>query len=246
MSSIQETSDLRNKVWAAGVSFGRSPMPILISPRRFENKTRTSNLGLRVDRCFIAAGYPNVLNKIDINLTYSDVREPGLIEHLSSLANVGQPVDVALFKQEQDFFDGDGIATTFYLQRRVIGPAFFAANTQVQVYDDYALRVTLYSGQFGTVGVTPTEIGSDHIIYKNSSTIDTGDPAVGYVWIEEGGHPVGDRLDTKVRFNTATVDAHDSLRITYLPLMRMLVDSDSGRTFQQNLQMGRSFKFTEQ
>lgn len=244
-----DTSNLPNRLWVAGVSLQRDPVPVAILPRRFESKARTSNLGMQMDRCAIAEGYPNILNKIDVAVTYRNVGMEGDTEnHLNSLANVGQPFDVALFKQESDFFDGDGAATDFTVQRRVVGPTFLAANPDVTVFEFFQLRATRFSAQFGTSGVTETTITDpSKIKYKTAATIiSDGDPNSDEIWIEEEGHAYGNRLDTKIRMGTAPADGHDTLRISYIPLMKMFIASDSGRTFQQKLEMGRAFMFTEQ
>jgi hypothetical protein len=245
---VLDTSNLPNRIWVAGMSLQRDPSPVSLLPRRFESKVRTSNLGMQIDRCAIDEGYPNILNKIDLSMQWRNVGMNGEVEDfLASLSNAGQPFDVALFKRESDFFDGDGTTKDFTLQRRVVGPQFFTDNPDVQTLPYFQLRSTRFSAQFGTSGVTETTITDpSKIVYKTAATIDTGGPASDEIWIEEDGHSKGNRLDTKIRLGTAPADGHDTLRITYIPLMRMFIASDSGRTFEAKLQMGRAFLFTEQ
>lgn len=248
MSSVLENSSLDNHIWVAGMKIGRGPARVDLRPQRAEATTVTSNLGKRRDRVFIDDGYPNVPNKIDLSLTWPDVREDVILEHLTSLSNIGQPFDVAVFKQESDFFDGDGLNKVFYLQRRVVGPTFYSDNPETELFPNYQIRPTSFAAQFGTSGATPTTITNPaKLIYKTAATIDgPGSPAADEIWIEEDGHAKGDRLDTKIIIGTAPADGHDTFRVTYIPLMRMLISSDSGRAFETKLRMARSFVFTEQ
>ncbi len=239
------------ETWVAGQPI--RPLPLTISPQRFEAKQRTSNLTMRVYRCFVAEGYPNVLTKINLSVQWKLVHPETTRDHLTAVANMGQPCEVALFKQETDFFDGDGTTQDFTLQRLVLGPtwktaALAAIPGAFLDRPEYALRVTMYDVPFGTLGATETVITGANVVYKTSSNIDTSDPSSGEVWIEEDGHDsddLGTRV-TKIRFGDVPAEGHDTVRVTYIPLMRMILDSDAGRSFETPNQMGRSFRFTEQ
>lgn len=242
-SNYQEQPGLRNRLWIAGRSVSRDAVPVRFVPKRFELKTRTSNLGLRVDRPFVVTGMPNVVTRLELEISWKDLREPDLLEHLTSLANVGQAFDVIVFKQEADFFDGDGVSTTFLMQRRAVPAAFYASYSAITVMPDYALKATRFSAQYGLVGTTGTDLTT---VPKTEATINTGSPGAGDIWIATDGHALGNLIVCTVRVGTAPPSGHDVLRISYIPLMRMFVDADQGRNFQEALQMGRQFKLTEQ
>lgn len=247
MSAVLETSGINNLIWVAGQFLSRDPLPIQLTAQRFETKTRMSNAGLQVDRLMVDEGWPNVMTRLALSLPWPNVVEPSLLNHLTSLSSMGQPFDVVVWKQEDDFFDGDGTTKTFYLQRRVVGPVFYSlVGSAVTDYGDYPLRATRFSASFGTAGVTETTVTGVKVIYKTAATIDTGNPAADEVWIEEDGHAQGNLLLTKTRWGTAPADGNDTARITYIPLMRMLVDSDSGRTFEAARTMSRAFRLIEQ
>lgn len=244
MSSVIEDSILKNRVWVAGVPLARDPVPVVIIPKRFESKQRLSNGAMQTDRLFVLVGMPNIFNRIEMNVAWKDVREQNTLEHLTSLANMGQAFDVALYKQEADFFDGDGVSTRFLIQRRVVGDAFFAANPLIENWPDFALKATRYSAPFGLVGSTGTDFTT--VTYKTTTSIEVSAPAAGEIWVEDGGHLYGNLLISTVRVGTAPAAGNDTFRIIYIPLMRMLIDSDSGRSFQEKLAMSRAFKFVEQ
>src|SRR5690242_18654399 len=109
---------IRTKIWIGGRFSERDPLPVQVTKKRFEAKNPTSNLGLRVDRCFAMAGQPNVRNRCQFVLPWATLPEPALLEHVDILAGIGQPFGLALWKHEYDVFDGDGESTMFFLQRR--------------------------------------------------------------------------------------------------------------------------------
>lgn len=238
---IQQHNGIRFRVWLGGKVITRDPVPIQITPKRFEAKTRTSNLGMRIDRCFSMGGMPNVRNRREFNLPWSTLNEPALLEHIDILANIGQPFPLGLWKQEYDIFDGDGSNQTFFLQRRML---LCAPGGMIppNVWPDFETRVTVYDKSYldGTsvgVEVTPTIV--------DQADIDTGDPYPDEVWISKQGQQIGNLWVTKVRFGTAPVEATDNVIITYLPLYEVIVDSEPPRSYGQSLVEPRTLKLVE-
>lgn len=234
----QQKPAIRNRIWIGGKFAARDPVPIQVTLRRFEVKTRTSNLGMRVDRCFTLEGMPNVHNRAEIVLPWPDLRESGLLEHVDILANIGQPFELGLWKHVYDVFDGDGESKDFLLQRRLLLPTVVPATE----FDDYPTRVIVYDGPYTAPGVTPAE---PTIVEKTSSTIDTGDPSAGTVWIETDGHQVGNVWVTKIRFGTAPPDFSDCVVVPYLPLYVVVVDQESPRSYERALVEQRGLRLVE-
>jgi hypothetical protein len=240
MSELRQTAGLTTRVWVAGKFVSRDAVPVQISPKRFETKTRTSNLATRIDRVFTLAGMPNVRNRREIVLPWANLHEPGLLEHLDILAAIGQPFGLGLWKQEYDVFDGDAASLTFYLQRRQLLPAVTPPTT----FPNMPTRVIVYDKAYTDPTATPTELT---VTQKSSSTIDTGDPSAGEAWVESDGEQIGNLWISKLRLNVANVppDAHDCLVAIYLPLYEVLVDQEAQRSYGQSLVEPRGLKFIE-
>lgn len=235
---VRQQGGIRNRMWIAGRFVERDPVPIQVTPKRFDAKVRTSNLGMRIDRPFTMAGMPNIRNRREFVLPWSDLREPGLLEHLDTLAAIGQPFGLGLWKQDYDVFDGDGANKTFYLQRRQLLPAV----TPPTSFPDYPTRVTVYDRSYLEDGATPTSLT---VVAKTSSDIDTGDPGAGEAWIEGDGHQVGNLWVSKMRLETAPPDAHDCVVVAYLPLYQVVIDTDQPRSYGIAGQEPRSIRMVE-
>lgn len=238
MTAIQQKNAIRQRIYLAGMICERSPQSVQLTQKRFQVSTRTSNLGLRVDRAFTMAGMPNVRNRRELTLPWPTITEPPLLEHIDRLVAAGQPFGVGIWKQEYDVFDGDGDATTFYLQRRQLLPVL----TPDAMPADYPTRVTVYDKSFLDPTATPDELD---VVDKTAATIDTGDPASGEAWIETDGHQVGNIWVSKVRLGDPAPLASDCLIAAYLPLYTMVVDQEQPRSYAQALQEPRSLKLVE-
>lgn len=238
MSILQQHSAIRCRIWIGGMTSTRDPMPVQITPKRFETKTRTSNLATRVDRCFTMEGMPNVRNRREFALPWADLREEGLLEHLDILAAIGQPFGLGLWKQETDVFDGDGVATTFYLQRRLLIPGVVPQTS----YPDFPTRVIVYDKPYIDPTKTATELT---VVDKTAATIDTGTPGAGEAWVETDGRQFGNLWASKMRLGTAPPDEHDCLVAIYLPLYEVVIDAEQPRSYAQALVEPRSIRFIE-
>lgn len=238
MSTVQQRPAIRNLIWLGGKNTARDPVPVQITPKRFETKTRTSNLAMRVDRCFTMTGMPNVRNRREFTLPWADVREPELIEHLDVLAAAGQPFGLGIWKQETDVFDGDGENTTFFLQRRQL----LAVVMPSTPYPDYPTRVIRCDKSYLDPTHAETELT---VVDKTAATIDTGDPGAGEAWIETDGHQIGNLWVSKMRLGTAPPDAHDCLVAIYLPLYEVVIEAEQPRQYAIALVEQRSLRLVE-
>lgn len=236
--SGEQRAAIRTRIWIGGKFTSRDPVPVQMTSRRFEVKTRTSNLGMRVDRCFTLADMPNVHVRGEFVLPWPDLRESDLLQHLDVLTSIGQPFGLGLWKPVYDVFDGDGVATTFLLQRRLLLPAV----TPPTVEDDYPTRVLVFPSSYLD---DPSAGVETAIVEKTSSTIDTGDPSPGEVWIETDGHLVGNLWTTTLRFGTAPPDASDCVVVQYLPLYTVVVDQDTPRSYDRALVEPRGLRLVE-
>lgn len=241
MSANPQQPDLRNKIWLGGRGVRRDPVPVTVSLKPFEAQTRMADGSLRVDRLLLE-GYPNKFNRFQLGLTFNTVREAPQLELIDSLLALGQPFDVCLFKQAYDFFDGDGATKEFVIQRRIAQPIVQSA-IGVTWYPDYATQLYRYAGPYGDPASAETVLT---VTIKTSATMDTGTPGANDAWVEQEGHADGNKLVTRVRLGTAPVANADVLKAVYLPYMRMVIESDAGRTYDRGLQESRSFKLTEQ
>lgn len=243
-----DVSGIRHKIYLAGRMLIRDPSPVQLAPARWESRTRLSNMGMRVDRGFIASGYPNILDKVSVMVPYSNVAESTLLEHLTTVASIGQPFDLCTFKQHKDVFDCDGTRTLFFLQRRVaapvievIEPGFGAEYANAGV----TTRIEIFASPYGTAGVTPTTPYT--VVYKTEAQIAAGTPASGEAWISSDGFSIGGTLSkaASMELNPAPAAGTDCLIVTYVPLYRMTIESDAGRTFSEALTEARSLRLTE-
>jgi hypothetical protein len=244
MSSIyQQHNAIRNRIYIAGRTFERDPVPITLTPRRYESKIRTSNLGLRVDRPFIFAGFPNVPMSYEAMLPYPNVGDSPLLEFLGLITSMGQPFDFAVWKQHYDVFDADGANKTFYLQMRQAVAFNLPAGTPATVFPDYATRIDVYSTPLGSVPEpTPTPLS---VVHKDSTNINTGNPASGEAWVEDDGHMVGNRWVSTVRLGDAPAAGQDLIVASYIPLPKMIVDAESPRTYPTKLVETRAVKLVQ-
>ncbi|MDQ6892202.1 MAG: hypothetical protein M3167_06300 [Acidobacteriota bacterium] len=238
-----------HSLYMGGKILKRDPNPIQLAPLRWETRTRTANMSLRVDRGFILAGLPNVLDKQAIVVPYRNVPETDLLEHLTALLGVGQPFDVCMWKQHREVYDTDGAATTYFLQRRPASPTmqpFVAEGTNLEIiFPEYATRVEFYSASYGSApGLTVTR---STVVYKTEAQIAAGSPAPGEAWIGTDGKALGGSLAliSSMKFGTAPAAGVDRLIVSYVPLYRMTVESDAGRSFAAALEEARSIKLAE-
>lgn len=213
-----------------------------VTQKRFETKTRTSNLGMRIDRAYRGPGYPNVPNRKEFSLPWSDIRQPDLLEHLDILASVGQPFALGLWKQETDVFDGDGETKTFYLQRRqlIYAPTGMIPTPQPP---DYDTRIMVYDRSFldsAAIKVEPL-----NVTQVAPGEIDDGDPYPDEVWIQSEGEQSGNLWRTKIRFGTAPAAATDNIVAIYMPLYTVVVDQEAPRSYAQSLVEPRQLKLVE-
>jgi len=244
MAETRQHNAIRSRIWLGGKFISRDPVPIQITPKRFEAKTRTSNLAMRVDRCFTMGGMPNVRNRRDFTLPWNDLREPAMLEHIDILSNIGQPFPLGLWKQEYDIFDGDGQNQTFYLQRRQLLYAPGGALPAV-LFDDFPTRVVTYDKSYLDSTAVGTEYAADKILQVHQADIDTGDPYPDEVWMSIEGEQFGNLWVSKIRFGTAPADASDNVTIIYLPLYEVVLDNEQPRSYVQSLVEPRTLKLVE-
>lgn len=240
----QQHNAIRARVWLAGKFITRDPVPIQITPQRFETKTKTSNLATRVDRCLTVTPdgvMPNIRNRRGIAMPWSDIREPAMLEHLDIVTALGQPFPLILWKQEYDIFDGDGQNQTFYLQRRLALCAPGGAIPDV-VPQDWQTRVLIYSGSYLDSLSEVTEIQPTIV---PQADIDTGSPEADVVWISKEGQQFGNLWVNKCRFGTAPPSASDNVIVIYVPLYECVIDTEQPKSFAQSLVEPRSLKFAE-
>lgn len=242
MTDIRQQAGIWTRVWLGGKFIGiHDPVPIQITPKRFETKTRTSNLAIRVDRVF-TPGMPNIRNRREFFLPWSDLREPGILQHVDILAAIGQPIELGLWKPETDVFDGNALTKTFYLQRRQILPAVTPPTT----FPHYPTRIIRYDKSYLDPTATATELV---LVNKTSAEINAGDPGSGssgnLAWVEKEGDQFGNVWRTKVKLYTAPPDALDCLVAIYLPLYLVVVEAENQRSYAQSLVEPRGFRLTE-
>lgn len=243
MVEIRQQSSIRNRPWIAGKVASRGVGPLALTGKRYESKQMLSNTAMQIDRPFITAGMANLITQESAVLSWQDLREAGLLEHLSILLSIGRPFDVCLFKQLYESFDGDGTTQTFYLRRRPADPVvsvepgiFWAAN------EDYPVRVISYSDPYGTAGATSSDLT---VALKDNSDIDTGDPGAGEVWIDAQGEDLGPLTVSRMRFGTAPDAKRDIFVVAYIPLFIMAPDGDNARSYQERLVESHTLKLVE-
>jgi hypothetical protein len=240
-AEIRQQNAIRNRVYIAGKSSVRDPL-VQVTKKRFETKTTMVNQAVRADRLFVDLGMPNILTRMEFLIGWADLREAGLLEHVDRLASIGQPFDFAIWKQEYDFFDGDGGTTDFLLQRRQAVAYNLPGGIPATVFADYATRFTSFSDPYGTPSATESELTVEH---KNSGNIDTSGPSAGQVWVEDDGHLLNNRWVSTVRCGTAPAKKADILVATYLPLCKVVVDVEQPRNYREKLVESRQFRFIE-
>jgi hypothetical protein len=236
MADNQEANAIRTRLYIGGDYINRDPVPVQVSITRFEKKNRMSNGSMRVDRMFTAPGFPNIRNRQEIVLPWPDLREPDLLERLGILCNMGQPFTLGLWKRFYDVFDGDGVNTTFFLQRRQLLPVV----TPDPTFPDYPTRVVRYSASYP--GGTPTELA---VVQKDTGDINTGTPAANEAWVEEQGHMNGALWCSTVRLGTPPPAGPDVLVAMYLPLYEVVVDVEAQRNYAPKLVEPKIVKFSE-
>jgi hypothetical protein len=235
MSNEQEPG-IRTSFWIGNRHVFRGPAPLGIVPRRFDAKTRTSNLGLRVDRPYLGAGLPNIRSRHDLNMPWRTVQEPVVIEHLDILTNTGQPFDIAVWKHVYDVFDGDGTTKTFYLQRRQIPEDLY-----VTAYLSYPTRAIFYDAPYSDPAAGATE---KTVVQKTTAEM-SGTPSAGEVWIEETGHRAGGLWLSTVKCAEAPDDAFDSFVVAYMPLYSMVIEQEQPRQYSDGMIEPRGWQLQE-
>jgi hypothetical protein len=238
MTDTQQQPGIRTRIWLADRFLGRDPVPLEIRPKRFDAKTLTSNLSLRIDRPYLGEGLPNLRNRHEFRLPWKTVMEAEQIEHLDMLSSVGQPFDLGLWKHVYDFFDGDGTTTTFYLQRRQLLPNV----TPLTEYPSYPTTATFYDAPYGTVGATAT---SKTVVQKTTADIAGGSPSSGEVWVEDTGHKIGGFWLSTVECAEAPADVHDALVIAYMPLYAVVIDEEGPRSYSEGMVEPRDYRLVE-
>jgi len=246
MSDQQQHSAIRSRIYLGGKFITRDPMPIQISPKRFEKKTTTSNLAMRVDRAFTMAGMPNVRNRREFTLPWSDLRDPAMLEHLDILAAVGQPFGLGLWKQETDVFDGDGVTRTFYMQRRQL---LYSPEGVVPdpTFPDFPTRIIKCTGGTGSY-LDPSSTKNVYTVQqKSKAEMDAGGDQSGEVWVNLESNLFGNLWTTEFRFPAGDAPAAttDNVVAVYLPLYQVVIDTEQPRSYAQSLVEPRTLKMVE-
>lgn len=238
MSYNYQEPAIRNPIWLGGRVFERGPSTLQMTAHRFEQATRVSNLGLRMDRPYIPAGaaMPNVRTRVEFNFQWPTLQEDALLDHLDSLIAKGQPFELAIWKHVYDVFDGDGTTTSFLLQRRLALPTV----TPATVFADYPTVVKHIDAPYGTVGATETLYT---VVYKTTAEM-TGSPASGEAWIETTGHRINNLWVSSMKVNPAPADGADTLVAAYLPLYEVVPD-EGQRAYTQGVVEPRTVRLQE-
>jgi len=237
MTEIRQQAGIRTRIWIGGWFSVRDPLPT-VSRRRLEKKTTLDNATVRIDRKVGAIGLPNVLELFQFGLTWADLREPGLLERIDTYQAIGQPFYVGLWKHFYCVYDGDGSTTDFLLPRLPL----LSIATPVVPYPDYPTRVTTYDKALTDATATPTELT---VVEKTNSNIATGSPSSGEAWIESDGHAVSGAVYCTMRLGTAPANAHDVLRVAYMPAFRVVIDTEDPRAYGVALNEPRGVKLIE-
>jgi hypothetical protein len=238
MTEFQQQAAIRTKIWLGKNFITRSPLPVQVTPKRFETKTRTQNLGTRIDRVFTTAGMPNIRNRREFVLPWETIIEPEILEHLDILTAIGQPFGFGLWKHETDVFDGDGVSTTFYLQRRQLLPSVVPQTE----FPDYPTRIIVYDLPYTDPAAVATPVT---VIQTPSVDMDTGGPSAGEAWVENEGSQIGNLWVTRVRLGTPPPAAFDCLVAIYLPFYEVVVDAEAPRSYAQALREPRTIRLWE-
>ncbi|MDQ5870843.1 MAG: hypothetical protein M3547_01370 [Acidobacteriota bacterium] len=238
MSEEQQQPGIRNRIYLGGRLFLRGPSPIELTPERYESHVRVSNLGLRIDRPQTTAGLPNIRNRHRYLLPWDTIEEASLLEHLDSLAAMGQPCDLGIWKHTTDMWDGDSVTTDFLLQRRQLLPSV----TPPTAWPDYPTRVLVTDKPYDdpTATVTPQTV-----VPKTFATIDTGTPAAGEAWIESDGRRIGGLFVSKMRLGTAPPNVRNCLRAIYLPFYKVAIAEERARVYTAGMIEPRAYLFSE-
>lgn len=235
MSNEQEPG-IRTSLWIGNRHVFRGPAPLGITPRRFEERTRTSNLGLRVDRPDLGAGLPNIRSRHDLGMPWRTVQEPEIIQHLDILTSTGQPFDICVWKHVYDVFDGDASTKTFYLQRRQIPDSLYQT-----AIPSYPTRAIFYDKPYADSTATATE---KTVLQKTTGEM-SGTPASGQVWIEKTGHRTGGLWLSTVKCAEAPADAYDAFVIAYMPLYSMVIEQEQPRSYSDGVVEPRGWQLQE-
>ncbi len=237
MTDIRQQSGIRNRIWIGGWFSIRDPLPT-ITRKRLEKKTTTANGTVRVDRQFTLTGLPNVQELFQFGLTWADLRESGLLERIDTYQAVGQPFYIGVWKHFYAVYDGDGSTTRFLLPRL---PLRWMIDPPTD-YPDYPTRVTRYDKALTDPTATATELT---VVKKTHSDIEAGGPASGEAWIESDGHLSSGATYCTMRLEAAPADAHDVLRVAYMPAFRVIIDAEDPRAYGAALNEPRGIKLVE-
>lgn len=246
---LGEKAGLQTRIWIQGLFCTRDPREIEVTPRRQEVQTQTASLGLRVDRAYVKPGWASILQKHDISMTWPGpgVREAAILQHLNTLASVGRPFHVGIWKPVFESFSGDASRVDFFLQRRLLTP-YVAPPTP---WPSYPTRVLVYDKPFSNAESPfaaepgPTTVTTLTTVDKTRANIGTGTPGAGEAWLETDGHVEGDRWLTRVRLGMAPPDEDDCLVVQYLPMYRVVISQEDPRSYREALSEPRGFKFME-
>ncbi len=237
MTDIEQQSGIRTRIWIGGWFFVRDPLPT-ITRQRLEKKTPTANGTVRVDRQFSATGLPNVQELFQFGLTWADLREPGLLERLDTYQAIGQPFFIGLWKHFYCVYDGDGQTNEFLLPRL---PLRWMVDPPTD-YPDYPTRVTIYDKALTDPTAVATELT---VVKKTNADIFGGSPSAGEAWIESDGHLVNNAMYCTMRLQPYPPDAHDVLRVAYMPAFRVVIDAEDPRAYGAALNEPRGIKLIE-
>lgn len=234
----KQDPSIRTRLWMGGRFFVRDPNTFQVTPRRFEQVTRVSNLAMRIDRPYVPAGaaMPNVRTRAEFNFVWSTINEDSLLDHLDSLIAKGQPFELAMWKQVYDIFDGDGSTTSFLLQRRLALPSV----TPPTEFPDYPTVVKYLDKPYGDPTAVETEYA---VVYKTTAEM-AGTPGAGAAWIENTGHRVNNLWVSSMKANPAPPAVADSLVAIYLPLHEVVPD-EGQRAYTQGIVEPRTLRLVE-
>jgi hypothetical protein len=182
---------------------------------------------------------PNIRIRKEFNFGWPTIDQDSLLDHLDSLLAKGQPIDLAIWKQEYDIFDGDGTTTTFLIQRRLVLPTV----TPPTEFPSYPTVVKRCSQIYGTYE-DPTGIETLYtVIYKTTAQM-TGTPASGEAWIEDTGHRINGLRVSTLKVNPAPANVSDALVVIYLPLYQA-TPAEAQRSYPHGLGEPRTVRLVE-
>lgn len=112
------TVGIQQAVYVGGFNLARPPNSIQETPYRAETAERMANAFGVIDRPYLFAGAPDVVQKFTWQLAWPSVNSADY-EVFTEIESLPGYFDFALWKPLIETFSGDGIATDFVLLRRI-------------------------------------------------------------------------------------------------------------------------------